>query len=70
MINDILDFSKNEAGKLQLETLNFDLRETVETTLELLSGRRAASPSNWERSCGTKSTAICGAILAALDKSF
>jgi signal transduction histidine kinase len=42
IINDILDFSKNEAGKLQLETLNFDLRETVETTLELLSGQASS----------------------------
>ena len=27
MINDILDFSKIEAGKLELETLDFDLRD-------------------------------------------
>ena len=29
IINDILDFSKIEAGKLELETVDFDLRETV-----------------------------------------
>ncbi len=39
IINDILDFSKMEAGKLHFETLDFDLRETVETTVELLSER-------------------------------
>ncbi len=31
LINDILDFSKIEAGKLELESLDFDLRELVES---------------------------------------
>ena len=30
LINDILDFSKMDAGKLDLEILNFDLRTTIE----------------------------------------
>ncbi len=30
VINDILDFSKIEAGKLDLETIDFDLRATIE----------------------------------------
>ena len=37
IINDILDFSKIEAGKLELETLDFDLRRTVEDTCDLLA---------------------------------
>ncbi len=37
VINDILDFSKVEAGKLELEQLDFDLRETFEDVARLLS---------------------------------
>ena len=39
IINDILDYSKIEAGKLELETIDFDLRVAVEETLELLAPR-------------------------------
>jgi two-component system sensor histidine kinase/response regulator len=39
IINDILDFSKIEAGKLDLETIDFDLRNTVEEALGLLAER-------------------------------
>ena len=39
IINDILDFSKVEAGKLELETLDFNLRETFESLIELFSSR-------------------------------
>ncbi|MCD6050569.1 MAG: sensor hybrid histidine kinase, partial [Verrucomicrobia bacterium] len=37
IINDILDFSKIEAGKLILEQIDLDLREVVESTVELLA---------------------------------
>ena len=37
IINDILDFSKIEAGKLELETINFDLRTTLESVSDLLA---------------------------------
>src|SRR3989440_5087779 len=39
IINDILDFSKIEAGKLELERQPFDLRECVESALDLLTTR-------------------------------
>jgi two-component system sensor histidine kinase/response regulator len=37
VINDILDFSKVEAGKLELEQLDMDIRDTVEDVARLLS---------------------------------
>src|SRR5882762_4087876 len=37
VINDILDFSKVEAGKLELEVLDVDLRDTFEDVARLLS---------------------------------
>ncbi|MEM8735045.1 MAG: response regulator, partial [Planctomycetota bacterium] len=39
VINDILDFSKIEAGKLEIDCIDFDLRETVETTVEQFAVR-------------------------------
>ncbi len=37
VINDILDFSKIEAGRLELERTPFDLRDCVESALELVA---------------------------------
>jgi two-component system, sensor histidine kinase and response regulator len=37
VLNDILDFSRIEAGKLAFECLDFNLRDVVEDTLELLA---------------------------------
>jgi two-component system sensor histidine kinase/response regulator len=39
VINDILDFSKIEAGKIELESVDFDLRECIEDTLKALALR-------------------------------
>jgi two-component system, sensor histidine kinase and response regulator len=39
VINDILDFSKIEAGKIDLELEDFDLRDSLETTLKTLALR-------------------------------
>jgi PAS domain S-box-containing protein len=41
IINDILDFSKIEADKLDLEDEAVDVRECVESALDLLAGRAA-----------------------------
>jgi signal transduction histidine kinase/HPt (histidine-containing phosphotransfer) domain-containing protein len=37
VLNDVLDISKIESGKLELEATRFDLRNTVDQTLELLA---------------------------------
>ncbi|MEY2561434.1 MAG: hypothetical protein QOG51_1849, partial [Verrucomicrobiota bacterium] len=36
IVNDILDFSKVEAGQLELETVDIDLEQVMQATLELL----------------------------------
>jgi len=41
IINDILDFSKIEAGKMDVEAHPFDVRECVESALDLIAGRAA-----------------------------
>ncbi|MCP4544255.1 MAG: response regulator [Chloroflexi bacterium] len=41
IINDILDFSKIEAGKMDLETQPLDVRECVESALDLLATKAA-----------------------------
>jgi len=42
VINDILDFSKIEAGKLDIETIEFDVRAAVEDVGAMLAGQAAA----------------------------
>jgi len=39
VINDILDFSKIEAGKLDLDITEFDLREVIDNTMDLLAAQ-------------------------------
>lgn len=39
IINDILDFSKIEAGKMELECVNFNLRELLEEVIQLYTER-------------------------------
>ena len=47
IINDILDFSKAEAGKIELEQVDFDLEEMVESVLDILSSRIAESSASF-----------------------
>ena len=49
ILNDLLDFTKVEAGRLELETLDIDLRDVVTDTLELL--RHAATSKGLEIVC-------------------
>jgi PAS domain S-box-containing protein len=46
IINDILDFSKIESGNLVLETETFDVRDCVESALDLVAGRAAEKNVN------------------------
>ena len=39
IVNDILDISKLEAGKLELESIDFDLVNTVESATALMAGK-------------------------------
>ncbi len=41
IINDILDFSKIEAGKLELEKEPFNIRDVIESSLDLLASKAA-----------------------------
>ncbi len=49
LINDILDISKIEAGKLQMETIPFNLRNTVEDVVQEIGVR--ATQKNLETAC-------------------
>ncbi len=49
IINDVLDFSKIEAGKLEMESLDFSLRELVEDVVVLFS--ESAQRKNLELVC-------------------
>ena len=41
IINDILDFSKAEAGRLVLESVEFDINQTIEDAVELIAEKAA-----------------------------
>ena len=46
LINDVLDFSKIDAGKLELENLNFSISSVIESQADLLSTRAQAKGLN------------------------
>ena len=61
IINDILDFSKVEAGKLELERVEFRLREAVEETIEIFAAR--AHAKGLELACAVEfdvPSMVCG----------
>jgi signal transduction histidine kinase/CheY-like chemotaxis protein/ligand-binding sensor domain-containing protein len=41
VINDILDFSKIESGMIELEELDFDIRQCIEEIMDMFSGKAA-----------------------------
>jgi two-component system, sensor histidine kinase and response regulator len=47
ILNDILDFSKVEAGRLELERIDFDLRSTLDDVTGLLGERASAKGLEW-----------------------
>ncbi|MCD6325997.1 PAS domain S-box protein, partial [bacterium] len=49
IINDILDFSKIEAGKLEIESLDFDLRTSLEDMVDIIAIK--AHEKNLELTC-------------------
>lgn len=49
LINDILDLSKVEAGRLELESIGFDLNEVIDKTIDILAMR--ANEKGLELAC-------------------
>ena len=47
ILNDILDFSKVEAGRLELENIDFDLRNTLDDVTGLLGERASTKGLEW-----------------------
>jgi signal transduction histidine kinase/DNA-binding response OmpR family regulator len=60
LINDLLDFSKIEARKLELDRVEFDLRETLEDTLKALALR--AQQKGLELACHIRPKVPAGLI--------
>src|SRR5687768_10092860 len=54
LLNDILDYSKIESGRLDLEKRPFDLRECVESALDVLAG--SAAEKNIDLLCALDSS--------------
>jgi len=68
LLNDILDFSKIEAGRLELEKINFNLRNTVEDVAYTLATRAQSKGPEIACLIHPISPLTCAAILVACDK--
>jgi PAS domain S-box-containing protein len=60
LINDILDFSKVEAGRLELESIAFDLGDLIEKAVEILAMR--ANEKGLELACHLSPDVPCALI--------
>lgn len=60
LINDILDLSKVEAGRLELESIRFDLYEVVDKVIDILAMR--ANEKGLELACHVDQTVPCQVI--------
>ena len=70
IINDILDFSKIEAGRMDIESQPFDLRECVESALDLVSARARREASRLGVHLrGRRAALPCGATSPAFGRS-
>ena len=65
VLNDILDYSKIEAGKLKLESIDFDLRESVEEVTNFSRKALIRRDSNWRANWMTMFPSPCRVIPAA-----
>ena len=61
ILNDILDFSKIEAGRVEIETVDFDLRSTVEETADMVAIKAQEKGVEFQYLIHpTVPTALCG----------
>jgi PAS domain S-box-containing protein len=60
LINDILDLSKVEAGRLELESIDFDLSEVIDKTIEILAMR--ANEKGLELACHLAPDVPCALV--------
>lgn len=60
LINDILDLSKVEAGRLELESIEFDLSEVIDKAIEILAMR--ANEKGLELACHLASDVPCALV--------
>ncbi len=60
LINDILDLSKVEAGRIELESIDFDLSDLIEKAIEILAMR--ANEKGLELACHLSPAVPCSLI--------